>query len=114
MAFGIAPGFGAVVALHGCCGLAFRCLFNAVDGDKQDLEAKGNFCPVREGFLPLSLAATSGAGTGSLLPLTKSFPGHLPCSAGAQADGRAPALAPPSLSHHASSILSRLSQGLTK
>lgn len=30
--------------------MAFQCLFNAVDGDKQDLEAKGNFCPVREGF----------------------------------------------------------------
>lgn len=100
------------MALAGCCGLAFQCLFNAVGGDKQDLEAKGNFWPAREDFLLLSLAATYGAGTGSLLPLTKSFPGHLPCSA--QADVRAPALAPPSLSHHTSSILSRLSQGLTK
>lgn len=45
------PGFAAMVALDECCGLAFGCLFNAVDGDKQDLEAKGNFCPARGKFL---------------------------------------------------------------
>lgn len=42
-----------------------------MDGDKQDLEAKGNLWPAREDSLLLSLAATYGAGTGSLLPLTK-------------------------------------------
>lgn len=70
------PGFGAMVALDRCCGLAFQCLLDAVDGDKQDLEAKGNLRPVREDFLLLSLAATSGAGTGGLLPPTKSLSGH--------------------------------------
>lgn len=65
-----------MVALDGGCGLAFQCLFDGVGGDKQDLEVKGNLWPAREDFLPLSLAATYGAGTGGLLPLTKSPSGH--------------------------------------
>lgn len=67
---------------------------------------------MREGLLLLSLAATYGAGIRSLLPLTKSFLRHLCHSA--QADVRAPVVDFPFPSRCASSILSRLSQGLTE
>lgn len=104
---------GAMLVFGGCCGSAGVPLPKPCAVTDCVWRPREALKLVKGGLLFLSLAAADGDSIRSLLPLTKSFSRHLRCSVQAVVRALSSRLSP-SPSNCTSSILSRLSQGLTQ